>query len=547
MELMHNLPIETLKEMVLLLEENLAKVSEAKSVLEIQKEALSAEKETLSAEKETLSAEKETLSAEKGLLALQVEELKRQVAEFKRMIFGSKRERFISNQNPEQLSLPFDIDDQQLQEVIDVETETVTFERKKASKPHPGRMALPSHLPVKEIVLEPTEDVTGMTCIGQEITEELEITPAKFFIIRTIRPVYMSNEDETGAQHQVIAELNRPIPKCIAGIYLLAMIAVDKFVYHLPFYRQRQRFRQENIEISASTIDSWMQLLSKHLLPLYAVLRAYVMECRYIQADESPIKVQDSNKPGTTHMGYMWVYNAPVQKAVFFEYDKNRSSKAALKSLAGFTGYLQTDGYGAYDQIVKDRRDQITHISCWVHARRGFDKALKNDKARSEVVLGLIQQLYAIEREAREANLTAEQRKELRLDKSLPVLNKIGAFIAVNRSKVLPSSSIGKAFEYCVLRWDTLLNYLKDGNLEIDNNQIENSIRPLALGRKNYLFAGSHHAAQNIAMFYSFFATCKKNDINPLDWLAYVIQNINDTKTSQLKYLLPQFIDKALL
>jgi transposase len=510
MKMMQDNPHGMLKEMVLLLEENLAKAEQAKSVLEIQKE-------TLSAEKETLSAEKETLSAEKELLALQVEELKRQVAELKRLIFGSKRERFISNQNPEQLSLSFDIDEKNLQDAIDTETQTVTYERKKASKPHPGRMALPSHLPVKEIILEPTEDVTGMTCIGEEITEELEITPAKFFIIRTIRPVYISKEDETGSQHQVIAPLNRPIPKCMAGIFLLATLAVDKFVYHLPYYRQRQRFRQENIEISASTIDSWMQLLSKLLLPLYVVLRAYVMECKYVQADESTIKVQDGNKPGTTHLGYMWVFNSPVQKSVFFEYDMHRSSKAALKSLAGFSGYLQSDGYDVYEQIVKGRKDQITHLSCWAHARRGFDKALKNDKARSEVVLGLIQQLYAIEREAREANLTAEQRKELRLDKSLADLNKIGAFIAENRFKVLPSSSIGKAFEYCIHRWDTLLNYLKDGNLEIDNNLIENSIRPLALGRKNFLFAGSHHAAQNIAMFYSFFASCKKNDINPLD------------------------------
>ena len=200
-----------------------------------------------------------------------------------------------------------------------------------------------------------------------------------------------------------------------------------------------------------------------------------------------------------------------------------------------------------YEQIVKDRKDQITHFSCWAHARRGFEKALQNDKAKAEVVLNLIQKLYQIERRAHDGAFIAQQRYELRLEESLPILNKIGAFIAVNRSNVLPSSPIGKAFEYCINRWDSLLNYLKDGFLEIDNNLIENSIRPLALGRKNFLFAGSHDAAQNIAMYYSFFATCKKNDINPHSWFAYIIKNINDTKISELKKLLPQFIDKSLI
>ena len=162
-------------------------------------------------------------------------------------------------------------------------------------------------------------------------------------------------------------------------------------------------------------------------------------------------------------------------------------------------------------------------------------------------MLTLIQLLYAIEALAREANMTNEQRHELRLEKSLPIINEIGSYIYNERSKVLPKSPIGVAFEYCANRWISLQNYLKDGMLEIDSNLIENSIRPLALGRKNYLFAGNHEAAENIAMFYSFFGTCKKNDVDPQKWLTYVINNINDTKASQLKELLPQFIDKTLL
>ena len=159
----------------------------------------------------------------------------------------------------------------------------------------------------------------------------------------------------------------------------------------------------------------------------------------------------------------------------------------------------------------------------------------------------LIQLLYAIEALARESEMSEEERHALRLDKSLPIINEIGQYIIQEKDRVTPHSLIGIAFDYCLHRWDSLQNYLKHGMLEIDSNLIENSIRPLALGRKNYLFAGSHDAAKDIAMFYSFFATCTKNDIDPQKWLTYVIQNINDTDESELKNLLPQFIDKNLL
>jgi hypothetical protein len=265
----------------------------------------------------------------------------------------------------------------------------------------------------------------------------------------------------------------------------------------------------------------------------------------YQQIDESPIKVLDRDKPGSTHQGYMWVRYAPLSKSVLYEYFKSRSALVPLRDLQKFKGYIQTDGYSGYTHLSKILG--IIHLTCWAHARRYFDKALSNDKQRTSHVLKLIQLLYAIEALAREGNLTPEQRHALRLEKSLPIINEIGSYIYNERSKVLPKSPIGVAFEYCANRWDSLQNYLKDGILEIDSNWIENAIRPLAIGRKNYLFAGNHEAAESIAMFYSFFGTCKKNDIDPQKWLTYVINNINDTKASQLKGLLPQFIDKNLL
>lgn len=468
-------------------------------------------------------------------------------AQLQRLIFGAKRERFILSDIPEQLKLEFEPKTLEVEQAVSDEREAirVAYLRKKVKKKHPGRMALPTHLPVVETIIEPSEDTADMVCVGQEISEELDYTPAKLHINRTIRPKYITKEDELGNQKQVIGELNRPIHKCIASAALLSMIFTDKFIYHLPYYRVRQHLSQMGVPIPTSSFESWVKLGAEHIKPLYAVHRLYVFSQIYQQIDESPIKVQDKDKPGMLHQGYMWVRYAPLSKAVLFEYYKGRGVKEPLHDLANFKGYIQTDGYSGYTHLAKTIG--ITHLSCWAHARRYFDKALQNDQHRASKVLKLIQILYAIEALAREDNLTHQQRHELRLEKSLPIINEIGAYIYEQRSLVLPKSPIGVAFEYCANRWISLQNYLKDGMLEIDSNLIENSIRPLALGRKNYLFAGNHEAAENIAMFYSFFGTCKKNDVDPQAWLTYVINNINDTKASQLKYLLPQFIDRNLL
>jgi transposase len=480
-------------------------------------------------------------------LTAQLEAEKFKYAQLQRMIFGSKRERFISSTFPEQLKLELEPKSAEIEQAVEAERETIriAYERKKVKKSHPGRLALPGHLPVVETVIEPVEDTTDMVYIGQEITDELDYTPAELHINRIIRPKYITKEDEQGCQKQIIAELNRPINKCIASAALLSMIFTDKFIFHLPYYRIIQRISQMGASIPTSTFESWVKLGAQHIKPLFAVHRLYVFSEIYQMIDESPIKVLDKDKPGTTHQGYMWVRYAPLSKGALFEYYKGRSPGEPLRDLSKFKGYIQTDGYVGYTHLAET--SGITHLSCWAHARRYFDKALQNDRQRASTMLKLIQLLYAIEALARESGMDHQQRHELRLEKSLPIINEIGSYIYNERNRVLPKSPIGVAFEYCANRWISLQNYLKDGMLEIDSNLIENSIRPLALGRKNYLFAGNHEAAENIAMFYSFFGTCKKNGIDPQKWLTYVINNMNDTKASQLKELLPQFIDKALL
>ena len=517
----------------------------------LEKDAIISEQTSLICEQTSIISEQTFLVCEKtdviSKLSAQLQAERFKYAQLQRMIFGAKRERFVSSCLPGQMVFEFEPKTVEIEQAVAEERESIriAYERKKSKKAHPGRLALPDHLPVVETILEPEEDTTGMVCIGMEVTEELDYTPGTLCRNRILRPVYITKEDEKGCQRQVVAPLNRPIHKCIASAALLAMIFTDKFIFHLPYYRILQRIKQMGVSIPTSTFESWAKLGAELIKPLYAVHRLYVFSQIYQQIDESPIKVLDKDKPGTTHQGYMWVRYAPLTKSVLFQYYKGRSSKGPLNDLSTFNGYIQTDGYAGYTHLAEIQG--ITHLSCWAHARRYFDKALANDQQRASTVLKLIQLLYAIEALAREDNLTHEQRHALRLEKSLPVINEIGQYIYNERSKVLPKSPIGVAFEYCANRWVSLQNYLENGMLEIDSNLIENAIRPLAIGRKNYLFAGNHDAAENIAMFYSFFGTCKKNDIDPQKWLTYVINNINDTKASQLKELLPQFIDKNLL
>ncbi len=467
-----------------------------------------------------------------------------QIEKLQPMLFGSKRERFIVPDG--QLIMPFVIDTAAVAAAVEQELQTITYTRRPAAVKHPGRLPLPEHLPVVEIMHEPAEDVSAMTKIGQEVTDELGFEPGRFFIRRHIRPKYVSAEDEQLNQRVVIAPMpKRAIDKCIASDELLATIIVDKHVYHLPVYRQLQCFATLGVSIPASTADNWQRLLAVTLLPLYAVLGTYVRGVSYLQVDESGIAVQDRAKKGTTHRGMMWVYHAPLEKVIYFDYQRGRGAINCKTMLDSFKGYLQTDGYPAY-RLHKARADVIA-MACWAHVRRKFREAESNDPRRSAIALALIRKLYAVEREARDGKLDAAARKQLRLEKSLPVITIIGQWLVAERDATLPRSPIGMAIGYTIALWDELQNYLLDGSLAIDNNLVENAIRPLALGRKNYLFAGSHSAAVNIAMYRSFFATCRLAGINAYAWMLYVIGKIAITPAEEYHTLLPQNIDPELL
>ncbi len=245
----------------------------------------------------------------------------------------------------------------------------------------------------------------------------------------------------------------------------------------------------------------------------------------------------DKQKKGETHRGYHWVYYSPEKKLVLFDYQPGRGRKGPLKLLKDYKGYLQTDGYAVYERF--ESKEDILLVGCLAHARRKFEQALDNDKSRAEKVLLLMQHLYTVEREARQAGLSADERYLLRQEKARPLLDELGEYIVKEYEKVLPKSTIGKAFYYLASRYNKIYEYLHNGRLEVDNNLIENSIRPVALGRKNYLFAGSHAGAERAAMIYSLLGSCKLQGINPYDYLLDVLQRLPEQPMNRLAELLP--------
>lgn len=499
------------------------------TLLEREREAVRHKDELLRHQDEVIRKKEKYLSQKQD----EADYLKAQVEQYRRMLFGQKRERFERDSN--QLLLPFEATVEQQAQQEEHILEKIEYVRKKHSSNHKGRVALPSHLPVEEIEIYPEGDLSQMVCIGKEITEELECIPAKLYIKRYIRYKY-AKRSKDGV---VIGQLpERVIDKGIPGPGLLATILVDKYMDHLPLYRQRQRFLREKIPIAPSTLEGWTRQAIERLEILYDRLLEDTKAKGYLQADETPIKILESDKKGACHQGYYWVYHSPIDKTVLFDYQPTRGRQGPKRILNGLRGYLQTDGYSVYEKIAM--QPDIVHLACWAHARREFEKALKNDKRRAETAMLFIQQLYEIEAQARDMGLSAQATKKLRLDKSLPLLNAFGKWITEEVKQTLPKSQIGKAMAYCMKRWDALNVYLYDGILEIDNNLVENAIRPVALGRKNYLFAGSHESAQRAAIIYSFFAICKKHDVNPYQWLKYTLENIMTINHKNIKDLYPQ-------
>jgi len=460
--------------------------------------------------------------------------LQQQVQQYARMIFGSRSERFIPI-DKSQMSIELEGTESPFPQPL---TETISYTRKKTDteqKPGHSRLELSPDLPREVKIIEPEQDVTGWKKIGEEVSECLARRKGTWYVKRTIRYKY-ANPSGEGV---VIGPMPlMPIHKGNADASVLSFILTNKFTNHLPWYRQVQMFKREGITIAESTMVGWFKAACKLLEPLYDLHKARFLLSTYIQADETPIKVQSHDVPGATHKGYFWAYFDPVTKTVVFEYRPGRGQVGPMEFLKDFHGSLQTDGYAGYDVFGRDK--DIILLSCFAHARRKFDEAKGNDKERSEEMLKMIQKLYLIEQKAKTLGHDFDAIRDLRQKDSLPILIEIEAWLKKNLVETLPKSSIGGAIAYTLTLWPRLIRYIEDGRYQIDNNLIENSIRPIAIGRKNYLFAGSHEAAQWAAMIYSFMGTCKQLQIDPSVWLEDVIERLPYFKRNDdLSVLLP--------
>jgi len=465
------------------------------------------------------------------------EYLKHQLSELKRMIYGSKRERFIP-QDENQISLFGD----NAVKKADPEKEEIKYTRnKKSPKANAKRTEIPAHLPRKEEIIEPEDLPEGAKKIGESVTEILEYIPQNLFVRKIIRPKYITsqNDEETKIVTAKLPKL--PIPKSYAGASLLSHIIVSKFVDHLPFFRIAKILKRQKIDIAESTINDWFRKISLLTEPLYNLLKQEILESDYAQADETPMPVLTKDKPGATHKGYYWVYHNPVTKAVVFKYEKTRGREGPDKFLSDFSGHLQTDGYTAYNNLKNS--SNINQLACMAHARRKFEHAKDNDPDKAEYALKKFAKLYDIERDLRENNADFDEIKKVRQDKSVPILKEFKQWLDENVNYTTPKSAIGKAFSYTLSLWPRLIKYTEDGKFMIDNNLVENSIRPVALGRKNYLFAGSHKSAQNAAIIYSILASCKINEINPFDYFNKILSELPNCPKENIKNLLPHKIE----
>lgn len=460
--------------------------------------------------------------------------------ELKAIIFGSKGEKFIAPSETQihQQDL-FPADKLGSHEVV--KTTLVSYEKKqtKLTIKHPGRHPLPDTLRREVITLQPDEDVSNLKEVGREIKEHLEYLPGELFVKQIIRPEYIKPSADGLTARRIIAPLpGMPLEKSIAGPSLLTHLLVSKFVDHQPLYRQLAIFKRQNVTISHSTVSGWIKDAVALIEPVYNLHCKEVLNTNYLNADETTIKVLDKDKKGTTHRGYYWVYYDTRRKLALFDYQPGRGALYPKAMLHHFKGYLQSDGYDGYETF--DKVDGITTLCCWAHARRKFFEAQQSDNYYASMVLGQIQSLYRIEDWCREHHYTPEQIKAYRAEYAIPILENMHDNLQEFLTKTLPQSPSGKAIAYTLKRWEKLCVYTTDGILQIDNNMVENSIRPVALGRKNYLFAGSHERAQDAAMLYSLFATCRLHNINPEQWLTTVFEKINNTSKEQLHLLLPQ-------
>ena len=416
-----------------------------------------------------------------------------------------------------------------------------------------GRKPLPEALPRVEVVHDLAEaericphDGRELKAIGETVCEQLDIVPAKIQVIRHIRKKYAC---DCGQCIRTAALAPQPIPKSLASPGLLAHVAVSKYTDALPLHRQEQILQRIGVDIPRATLSNWMIRAGALIQPLVNLLRDAVLGYDIVQMDETPVRVLKEPGKSPQSKSYIWVQRGgpPDRPVILYDYDPSRGGAVPKRLLAGYTGYLQTDGYEGYKSVVQE--NGIVHVGCLAHARRRFVDAVKaqgkgNGKGKQKKAgvaphaLDLIQKLYRVEKQAKD--FTPEERKAYRDTYARPVIDKLRAWLDTHRPQVPPKTATGEALKYLADQWDKLVRYLDDGRIAIDNNLTENAIRPFVLGRKNWLFSDTVKGVGASANLYSLIETAKANGLEPYAYLREVFTRLPAAATVEdIEALLP--------
>jgi transposase len=480
-----------------------------------------------------LEAQRQRLEAEKKAV----------VDALLRRLYGPRSERF----DPRQLLLFGQLVDQLRVDQASIEeeaNEALTTRRVKQRHNH-GRGQLPDHLPRVEIVHDLSEDEKKCPCcgelrhrIGQEESEQLEYLPASFKVLVHIRPKYACGKCEQDGYNPNIATgpmPPQPIDKGLPGPGLLAYVVVSKLGDHLPLYRLENIFARQQVHVARSTMCAWMQAAGELVRPLVELMAQRVKQSRVVHTDDTTVPIQS---PGAKQCrkGRIWTYLGDLANPyTVYEYTPNRTRAGPAGWLAGFTGYLQADAYGGYDGIYA--HGGVTEVACWAHARRKFFEAKETDGRRAVQMLALVRELYAVEDEAKE--LDDAVRRTLRQAKSVPILARIKNWLDAELQVILPRSDMAQAIGYAQNQWAALCVYATQGFLNIDNNAAERALKRVAIGRKNWLFAGHDQAAAHHARLWSLIASGERHGLDPQRYLTSVLAKLPFTPPHELDQFLP--------
>lgn len=374
--------------------------------------------------------------------------------------------------------------------------------------------------------------------IGQKETEMLDYLPASWYVIRDVTHSYACGCGDTIVSADAP---QRPIIGGLPGPGALAHVLASKYADHLPLHRQEGILQRHGIEISRSVLCGWVKSSAELLMPIYVALRTALLQLDYIGFDATPVKVQEKGR-GRTHRGTFWAYRGGGPQAiVVFEYSRQHNRDGPTTFLNEFKGYVQADAHPVYDAVYKNGR---VEVGCWSHARRGFEKIVANSRRKSglhaEVALAQIQGLFQVEREASDSNLDATARHALRQSRSRPILEKMRLWIDEMLKVTAPRTALGESLAYLNNHWQALIRFLEDGRLEIHNNLVEQELRSVAVGRKNWTFFGNEYGAEWAAVIYTLVATCRRADVDPFLYLRDVLERISDHPASKIDQLFPR-------